>query len=138
MNGLNLTNIKTAMLGSTQVRALYYGSLKLWEYILLSDAWYLGSATKEQIQDQNYINGLVSTQNQNGKPTSFNVTSGYNVLIVPSSWGTPNIYGDAEYNFGVTPYYPEDLGIENPTGYILLVAKCNDPEGSTFYIKEWN
>lgn len=135
MNGLNLSTINNAMLGSTQISALYYGSLKLWEYVLLSDAWYLGSATEEQIQDQSYINGLVSTQNQNGKPTSFSVIRGYNVLIVPSSWGTADIWGDAEYNFKVTPYYPEDLGIENPTGYIVLVVESGDD--SIFYIKDW-
>ena len=31
MNGLNLSNIQDAKLGSTQVSALYYGSTKIWE-----------------------------------------------------------------------------------------------------------
>ena len=30
MNGLNLSTINNAMLGSTQVRALYYGSIAIW------------------------------------------------------------------------------------------------------------
>ena len=136
MNGLNLSTIHTAMLGSTQVNALYYGSFKIWERILLSENWYLGSATEDQIQDQSYIDSLVSTQNQNGKPTSFNVTSGYNVLITPIEWGNPDIWGDAKYNFGVDPYDLDELGIENPEGYIVTVIEAG--EDSTFYIKEWN
>ena len=136
MNGLNLSTIHTAMLGSTQVSALYYGSLKLWEHILLSENWYLGSATEDQIQDQSYIDDLISEQNQNGKPTSFNVTPGYNILITPIEWGNPDIWGDAEYNFGVDPYDLDELGIENPEGYIVTVIESGD--NSIFYIKEWN
>ena len=96
--------------------------------------YYLGSATEEQIQDQEYINSLIL--NKSGKPESFEVNKGFNILITPDEWGNPEIYGDAEYNFGVSPYDIDELEIVNPDGYIVSVVETG--EDSTFFIKQWN
>lgn len=84
--------------------------------------YYLGLATEEQIQDQSYINSLA--YNQSGvKPTELTLPAGYNVIIYPSSWGTPTITDDN--GFGLAPYTANDLGITNPTGKIVIVEEMS-------------
>lgn len=84
--------------------------------------YYLGLATEEQIQDQPYINSLA--YNQSGvKPTELTLPAGYNVIIYPSSWGTPTITDDN--GFGLAPYTANDLGITNPTGKIVIVEEMS-------------
>ena len=122
MNGLNLSNIQNAMLGSTQVSALYYGSVKIWENGS-NEAWYFGPITEEDAQDQDYINSLTSTLNQTGKPTSFNASKGYNILITPASWGTPRVVDQNGY--GISPVDMDELGVDHPEGYILSIIESD-------------
>lgn len=85
--------------------------------------YYLGLATEEQIQDQSYINSLA--YNQSGvKPTTLDFKLGYNVLIVPSDWGTPRVADSAGFLY--TSYKPEELGITNPSGKSVFVYESSE------------
>lgn len=92
--------------------------------------YYLGIASEELIQNQSYINSL--NYNSFGKPTSINFAEGYNILIVPESWGTP-IVKDPN-GFPYSEFGLEELGITNPEGKIVLVYSS----GPIDVTLEWN
>lgn len=99
------------------------------------NTWYKGTATETQIQTQSYINGL--TYNQATKPannSTLTLSSGYNVFIFPSTWGTPTFGGNSDYSKVYAPYTASDLEITNPSSkavYVVYSASNN----VTAYIK---
>ena len=99
------------------------------------NTWYKGTATETQIQTQSYINGL--TYNQATKPannSTLTLSSGYNVFIFPSSWGTPTFGLVSDFSKVFTPFTASDLGITNPSGKTVFVVYGGNAS-STAYIK---
>jgi len=87
--------------------------------------WYQGMGTEEDIQTQEYINGL--SYNQVTKPannSTLTLSRGYNVFIFPSSWGTPTFGGTLDYSKQFLPYPLDDLGITNPSGKTVSVVEA--------------
>ena len=96
------------------------------------EKYYLGTATEEQITNQSYINSL--TCNIDDKPTELNFARGFNVLIVPNTWGNPIIIDSAGFRF--SSYELNELGIENPEGKLVYVYECNS-SNITVRIQSW-
>ena len=87
--------------------------------------WYQGMGTEEEIQTQSYIDGL--SYNQVTKPandSALTLSRGYNVLIFPSSWGTPPFGGTADYSKQFEPYTADELNIENPSDKTVFVIEA--------------
>ena len=94
--------------------------------------WYKGMASEQEIQTQSYIDGL--SLNQTTKPTdTITMNKGYNVMLFPSSWGIPTLWEDTNHTFEAGIYTAEDLGINNPTGYNVIVYEFND--NITLYVQ---
>lgn len=93
--------------------------------------YYFGVATEDQVQNQSYINSL--DYNRMGvKPEDLYFKDGYNVLIVPESWGTPTVRDPN--GFPYSEFGLDELGITNPTGKIVLVYSS----GPIDVTLEWN
>lgn len=96
MNGLNLSTINNAMLGSTQVRALYYGSIAIWsENVEPIDKAYLTPTrtkpTSASIQLMSFPSEKPTEEtletSEINKPTDL-------YLVYPSAWVTSNANDD--------------------------------------------
>ena len=83
--------------------------------------YYFGQATEDQIQNQSYINSLIN--NMSGKPTQLDIKEGFNILIVPKTWGLPTIKDPAGFLF--SSYECDELGIVNPTNKLVFVYECS-------------
>ena len=83
--------------------------------------YYFGQATEDQIQNQSYINSLIN--NKSGKPTQLDIKEGFNILIVPKTWGLPTIKDPAGFLFSA--YDCDELGIVNPTNKLVFVYECS-------------
>jgi len=87
--------------------------------------WYQGMGTEEEIQSQEYINGL--SYNQVTKPandSTLTLSRGYNVFIFPSSWSTPTFGGTLDYSKQFDPYTADELNIVNPSGKTVFVIEA--------------
>lgn len=93
--------------------------------------YYFGVATEDQIQNQSYINGL-GYNIAGEKPATINFEEGYNVLVVPESWGTPIVKDPNGFTY--SEFGLNELGITNPTGKIVLVYSSGQIEVTL----EWN
>lgn len=84
MNGLNLSNIQDAKLGSTQVSALYYGSTKIWENAPDYSSQYL---TIESLENNNdiYFETVNSDKTSLGKSIEYS-TDLTNWISVTDEW----------------------------------------------------
>jgi hypothetical protein len=93
--------------------------------------YYFGIATEDQVQNQSYINSL-GYNIAGEKPAIINFEEGYNVLIVPESWGTPIVRDPNGFQY--SEFGLDELGITNPTGKIVLVYSSGPIEVTL----EWN
>ena len=93
--------------------------------------YYFGVATEDQVQNQSYINSL-GYNIAGEKPAIINFEEGYNVLIVPESWGTPIVRDPNGFQY--SEFGLDELGITNPTGKIVLVYSSGPIEVTL----EWN
>ena len=105
------------------------------------NTWYLAETaitTGEELlsKDQSYFNGL--RNNQATKPTNGSTIqfhAGYNVMIIPETWGVPVVAQDSDFTMTFMSFEPNELGVNHPTGKLLLVYKCGVDANP--YIK-WN
>ncbi|MBR6202063.1 MAG: hypothetical protein IKQ62_03560 [Bacteroidaceae bacterium] len=105
------------------------------------NTWYLAETamtTDEEIlsKDQSYFDGLQYnqlTKPNNGDQIQFH--AGYNVMIIPETWGVPVIASDSDFTMTFTSYEPNELGVNHPSGKLLLVYECGVDWNA--YIK-WN
>ena len=89
---------------------------------MTENVYYFGLIDENQI-NQDYINNL--ELNLTEKPTSrIQLLKGYNLLIVPESWGVPTIADDASFTFTFIPYIAEDINIENPKDKLVLIFEA--------------
>ena len=93
--------------------------------------YYFGIATEDQVQNQSYINGL-GYNIAGEKPATINFEEGFNVLIVPASWGTPIVKDPNGFTY--SEFGLNELGITNPEGKIVLVYSSGQIEVTL----EWN
>ena len=105
------------------------------------NTWYLAETamtTDEEIlsKDQSYYDGLQYnqlTKPNNGDQIQFH--AGYNVMIIPETWGVPVIAQDSDFTMTFMAYNPNELGVNHPSGKLLLVYECGGD--LNVYIK-WN
>ena len=87
MNGLNLRNITNAMIGSTQVRALYYGNILIWgEQIIIKTPYRLFLSEPNLI---NIENSLDLTSEKPVGPQNIEIdlqTETELYIVYPTSW----------------------------------------------------
>ena len=87
--------------------------------------YYLGVVSDENIQNQTYINNLITSSSSTSDspltsitlPSGASSNNGYeHIFIYPASWGTPSVINRATTApVGLSPL--SEAGINNPSGY---------------------